>query len=221
MRVKICGITHKDDAHRSIQFGASMLGLVFARRSPRYLSPEAARILVQASPPSVVFVGVFVDEQPQAVLDIAKEVGLKKIQLQGSETPETCRKLNGIVPTIKAFRVDKSFLQDPTLPERYLATEAHLFDSKVDSKIDNQKDNQKDNLGGGSGQVFDWRILESIPRCKPRILAGGLNEGNIVDAVAAVRPDAIDLSTSLAEDGDPRRKDIDKMERFFRTLESL
>ena len=186
-----------------------MLGIVFARQSPRYLSVEAARLLVEALPPSATFVGVFVNSSPQAVLDIAKEAGLKKVQLQGNETPETCRELNSIIPTIKAFRVDKSFLLDPQQPENYLATEAHLFDSKAE------------NLEGGSGRAFDWRILESIPRCKPRILAGGLNEHNIADAMAAVRPDAVDLSSSLGKDDDHRRKDFDKMARFFRALERL
>ena len=186
-----------------------MLGIVFAPRSPRYLSPEAARTLVRESPPCATFVGVFVDEAPHIVLDIAKRVGLKKIQLQGNETPETCRELHSVIPTIKAFRVDSSFLRNPQQPERYVATEAHLFDSRADS------------VEGGSGQVFDWHILESIPRCKPRILAGGLNEHNIVDAVAAVRPDVVDLSTSLAEEEDPRRKNFDTMKRFFHALKSF
>ncbi len=219
MRVKICGITHEDDARFSLQLGASMLGIVFAPRSPRYLSPEAARRLVQASPPDAVFVGVFVDEEPRAVLDIAKEVGLKKIQLQGSETPETCRELNDSIPTIKAFRVDKNFLRNPQQPEQYLAVEAHLFDSLLKKSL--KKTLKKTFLEGGSGQVFDWRILQGVPRCKPRILAGGLNERNIDEAVAAVRPDAVDLSSSLAEEGNPRRKDFDKMKRFFHKLESL
>ena len=185
-----------------------MLGIVFASHSPRYLSPEEARSLVRASPPSAVFVGVFVDVKPQTILDIAKQVGLKKIQLQGNETPEICRELNNVLPTIKAFRVDNNFLQNPQQPERYLATEAHLFDSKAFG------------IEGGSGQAFDWRVLEDIPRCKPRILAGGLNEHNIVDALAVVRPDAVDLSSSLAEKENPRRKDFDKMKRFFRRLEN-
>ena len=225
VRVKICGITHKEDALRSLELGANMLGIVFAPRSPRYLSPEEARILVAEVPSSTTssatfsatFVGVFVDEEPQTILDIAKAVGLKKIQLQGSETPETCRELNSIIPTIKAFRVDKNFLHDPQQPERYMETEAHLFDSKVDSK----EGSKGDSLEGGSGQTFDWHVLASIPRCRPRILAGGLGEHNIVEAVRVVRPDVVDLSTSLAEEENPRRKDFDKMKRFFSKLESL
>ena len=185
-----------------------MLGIVFAPHSPRYLSPEEARALVQASPSSAAFVGVFVDETPRIVLDIAKVAGLKKVQLLGSETPETCREINSVLPAIKAFRVDRKFLEDPQQPERYMHTEAHLFDSKADG------------IEGGSGQQFDWRILENIPRCKPRILAGGLNEHNIVDALAAVRPDVVDLSSSLAERENPRRKDFDKMKRFFKVLEN-
>ena len=238
VRVKICGITHKEDALRSLELGADMLGIVFAPRSPRYLSPEEARILVAEVPSSATssatssgtssatfsatFVGVFVDEEPQTILDIAKTVGLNKIQLQGSETPETCRELNSIIPTIKAFRVDKNFLHDPQQPERYMETEAHLFDSKVEGKEGSKADSLKGySLEGGSGQTFDWHVLASIPRCRPRILAGGLGEHNIVEAVRVVRPDVVDLSTSLAEEENPRRKDFDKMKRFFRKLESL
>lgn len=202
--VKVCGITHKDDAHHSVALGARWLGIVFAPRSPKYVSPEEARVLVQESPSGAAFVGVFVDEEPRVVLDIVKEVGLQKVQLQGSETPELCRALNNVVPVIKAFRVDERLLEDPQQPERYMEVEAHLFDSRADSVE-----------GGG---VFDWRLLARVSRCKPRVLAGGLNERNIVEAIRVVRPDAVDLSSSLAKPDDPRRKDAEKMQRFFQTL---
>ena len=229
-QVKVCGITNEDDARRSASLGASMLGIVFANTSPRYLSPRDAQTLVSRCPPSFCFVGVFVDEDASRVREIASLVGLQKLQFQGTESPDYCHSFS--LPVIKAFRVDENFVRaarhkasdgshknSPSdFPQHYDRVSAHLFDSKSSKSQ------------GGSGETFDWRLLNLLEgkensgnndtaRAKPWILAGGINADNVEQAMTIVRPDALDLSSALAKDDNPREKDKLKMENFFRAID--
>ena len=190
-KVKICGITRVEDALVAAELGADYLGFVFVKESPRYVTPEQARVIavecVRASPHSRM-VGVFRDEDPETVRKIAEHVGLDLVQLHGEETYTL-----GGIPTIKAFQVSDA------LPEPTTAADYVLFDS-----------------GGGTGRTFDWSLLDGYVHAKPFFLAGGLTPENVLAAITSARPYAIDLSSGV--ESRPGLKDGDKMRLLFEAL---
>ena len=186
MMVKICGITNREDALAAIDGGAAALGFNFHPASPRYIAPDEAAAVAAGLPASVWKVGVFVDESPEAVLRIARQVGLDIAQLHGSELPEQYPR--GI-RVWKAIRVG----QDLSLPTAGPA-EAVLLD------------------GPASGQIFDWvRVPQGIPHL---ILAGGLDAGNVREAIEQVHPWGVDACSRI--ESSPGRKDHFKMAAFLK-----
>ena len=109
VKVKICGITNLKDARQAIDAGATFIGFNFYKRSPRYLSPSAAKRIIQRLPKKVKAVGVFVNETEDKMLTIARHIRLSHVQLHGEESPETVARLQRTLPVIKAIRVRKSF----------------------------------------------------------------------------------------------------------------
>ena len=198
-RVKVCGITNLEDALAALDAGADMLGLNFYPRSPRYVTPEAARRVVERLPPGVECVGVFVNEDtPACVERIAREAGVGAVQLHGAETPEFCGGLNGLT-TIKALRVGPDFTPETAAGYR---TDAVLLDAYVAGEW------------GGTGHTFDWALARRTREAVPRLfLAGGLNPDNAASAVAAVRPYAVDVCSGV--ETSPGRKSEQLMRRFI------
>lgn len=181
--VKICGITNLTDALACVAAGADMLGFNFYKKSPRYVAPHEARRLIEQLPPSVLTVGVFVNEaSPGRVVELSDLAGVSAVQLHGDETPEYCRALEGRF-IIKALRVTAAFA-----PERAVACggEAVLLDTFVPGAY------------GGTGQAFDWAAARATRELIPKLfLAGGLGPENVAEAVAMVRPYAVDACSSL------------------------
>ena len=197
-RVKVCGVTNAEDALASLEAGADMLGFNFYPRSPRYVTPEEARRVVERLPGGVACVGVFVNEAaPGDVERIAREAGLDTVQLHGDETPEFCQGLRGLT-TIKALRVGPGYSAESAAAYH---TDAVLLDAYVaDSR-------------GGTGHTFDWALANLTRAFVPRlILAGGLKPENVADAVAAVRPYAVDVCSGV--ETSPGRKSFDLIRRF-------
>ncbi len=199
MMVKICGITNREDALAAIDEGAAALGFNFYARSPRYISPDEAAAIAVELPPGVWKVGVFVDEAPETVLRTARQVGLDIAQLHGSEKPEQYPR--GI-RVWKAIRVGPTF----SMPG-FVAAEAVLLD------------------GPASGQVFDWTLATAKPAGRPGrppqtesrphvILAGGLDAGNVREAIEQVHPWGVDACSQI--ESSPGRKDHLKMAAFLR-----
>jgi phosphoribosylanthranilate isomerase len=153
----------------------------------------------------VLKVGVFVDEEsPESVLNIAEEAGLSALQLHGDESPEYCRALTGHY-VIKAFGAAENF--DARQAEAY-EVEAIMLDTK---------DNV---LHGGTGRVFDWSIAQRTKKTGPRLfLAGGLSPENVTDAIATVRPYAVDACSSLEDS--PGKKNHERMRAFVKTVRSV
>lgn len=194
MMVKICGITNLEDALAAAEAGASALGINLYPRSPRYVSPHAARRLAESLPEGVWKVGVFVNEPPQRVAELAQQIGLDIVQLHGDEPPEA---VPGQLRVWKAFRVGADF--DASKLGRYVV-EACLLDA-ADPEV-----------FGGSGRTFDWSAL---PRLTGRIiLAGGLDAGNVQTAVRVLRPWGVDACSRL--ESAPGKKDRKKMVEFIR-----
>lgn len=197
VRVKICGVRDLEEARAAFEFGADALGFNFWPKSPRYVTPDVARSIIEKLSPLISCIGVFVNEDSQRVIEIASGVRLDAVQLHGDELPEYCAQLRGL-KLIKAFRVNEDF--DLTEIKRYEISSV-LLDTKV-----------KNNYGG-TGERFDWRIAVQAKRFAPIIIAGGLNAENIDEAIRFVRPMAVDVCSGV--EAEPGRKDISKMREFM------
>lgn len=195
--VKVCGITNPRDARVAAGAGADAVGLVFAP-SPRRVSVEEAREVAAALPEGVLKVGVFVDETPEGVLRVAREVGLDYAQLHGDETPESVERVRrGGVRVIKALRVrDERSL---AALERYGA-DLFLLDA------------YSERARGGTGQTFDWALAKSLRGRDNIVVSGGLRPENVREAIEAFRPFGVDASSHLEDV--PGRKDDRKVRRF-------
>lgn len=194
-RVKICGITRAEDAALAAELGASAIGLVFWPRSPRCVEIGQARELVAALPPFVMAVGVFVN-QPEA-LEVAHAAGLGAVQLHGDEEPESYRELP--IRAIKAVGVHGSAAVD----------EAAAVPRSVTVLLDAVDPVKR----GGTGRRVDWTIAAAIARSRRVILSGGLHAGNVADAIAAVHPYAVDVSSGV--ESAPGKKDPAKLRALF------
>jgi len=200
VRVKICGVRRPEEARWAVEAGASAVGVVFAP-SPRRVSPEEARLIFREIPPFVVRVGVFVNENPSRVREVARDCGLDAVQLHGDEDPEAYR-FPGGPRIIKAVRVGCQ------APEEILAAvaggsiDALLLDTLVPGTY------------GGSGLRLNWRTAAALRRMwsGPLILAGGLTPDNVGEAINAVRPYAVDIASGVEREG---RKDPVRIREFI------
>lgn len=199
--VKICGITNMDDAHAAVAAGADVLGFNFYKPSPRYITPQRVREIVQRFPGEVLKVGVFVNEELGDVQTIMREAGLGAIQLHGDESPEYCSKFPGWY-VIKTFAVTDSF--DVQVVEAY-DVDAIMLDTKHHS------------LRGGTGRVFDWSVARQAALTFPDLyLAGGLSPENVENAIKTVRPFAVDACSALEDR--PGKKNAERMREFVNAV---
>ena len=199
MFVKIDGVTCEEDALVAGSAGADAVGFVFAE-SPRQMDPGAARDVAATLPDGLLTVGVFVNESPERVVQIVKLAGLLAAQLHGSETPEDTRWIKEQVGTVfKAFAADSPGL-------------ARAADYGADAVIVDSP------VGGGSGQAYDWSLAEDVPPDVRLILAGGLTPDNVADAVRAVRPWGVEVSSGV--ESSPGRKDAAKVHAFVTAAKS-
>ena len=180
-RVKICGITTRDDAEVAVEAGADALGFNFYRESPRYIRPDAAARIIAGLPPFVLPVGVFVNKSPQAIERLAREIGFRAVQLHGDESPTTIALLAPL-PVIKAFQVGPDFRAARL---RRFAADAFLLDGFRDERR------------GGTGRAFDWSVARRAGRYGPVIVAGGLTPENVERAIAEARPYAVDVASGV------------------------
>jgi len=191
--IKICGMTRLADALVAVKCGADALGFIFYPRSPRYLPPEKAKELIQRLPPEVTRVGVFVNEAVETVKEIQALCGLDLIQLHGDETPDYCRQF----PSVLLIRaVSPRSEEELPLLEEY-PCRAILLDRREGA------------LYGGTGQISNWELGVRIRKRFPLILSGGLNPGNIGEAMKAVSPHAVDICSGV--ESAPGIKDPEKI----------
>lgn len=200
VRVKVCGITRIDDARIAVGLGASAIGLVLWASSPRAVSPDAARDIVAALPGHVVPVGVFVNESPARVDEIAREVGLGAVQLHGDEHVEDYLGLSR--PVIRAVSPadDNEEAWVTRLPDDVVV----LVDAHDPSRR------------GGTGRRADWERAARLAARRPIFLAGGLSADNVGEAIARVRPYGVDVSSGVERE--PGIKDAAKLQAFFEAV---
>ena len=204
VKVKICGITNDEDASLAVKLGVDALGFIFAP-SPRQVTPEKARSIIDSLPPFIVSVGVFVDEAEKTIRDIAEFCGLNMIQLHGEESPEFCC---GFMPrAIKSFHLkDESSL----LP-------INSYQGSVRAVL---LDTYQKGLAGGTGKTFPWDLaIKAKESDIPIILSGGLTPSNIEQAILTVKPYAVDVNSGIEER--PGKKDPVLMKQLMENIKNL
>ena len=200
VRSKICGITRIDDALAAVAAGADAIGFVFYAKSPRAVSVMQARAIIAALPPFVTTVGLFVNASACELNETLDAVALDLLQFHGDETPAQCEGFHR--PYIKALRV-KAGDDIEAACAAYQRASGILLDAYVEG------------VPGGTGEVFDWSL---IPQrlSKPIILAGGLSANNVAQAIAQVRPYAVDVSGGVEKS--KGIKDHDKIRAFMQAV---
>ena len=207
-RVKICGLTNAADALMAVDAGADALGFVFVPGTPRFVEAASASVSgwIRRLPPLVVRVGLFVDAAPETVRETLRQTGIETVQFHGDETPDYCRSFRDAARVIKAFRVRGPESLD-LLPHYADAVDGYLLDAWVPG------------AHGGTGARFDWELAAAARgRVAPLILAGGLDPGNVAEAVRRVRPFAVDVSSGVERS--PGLKDPAKVRELIRAAKS-
>lgn len=180
VRSKICGITRVEDALAAAQAGADAIGLVFYAKSPRAVTVQQARAIVEALPPFVTTVGLFVNASRCELGEMLDAVPLDLLQFHGDETPAQCEGHGR--PWVKALRVRAG--DD-------IAAACHAYRARGARGV--LLDTFVDGVPGGTGQAFDWSLVPADLGL-PVILAGGLTPANVGQAITQVKPWAVDVS---------------------------
>jgi phosphoribosylanthranilate isomerase len=207
-KVKICGITNVRDARAALEAGADYLGLNFYKGSKRYITPAAGKKIAQAvKGTGAKLVGVFVNETPERVVEIARIAGLSHAQLHGDETPEQVASVaNAGVPVIKALRVGPDFRAAQLGAQK--RAKALLLDGFDPYER------------GGTGKAFDWHKASGMAGRKPLFLAGGITPENAAEAIRIAQPYAIDVCSGVESGASPRKKDKMKIAALMQAVRS-
>jgi len=201
VRIKMCGMTRREDVEEAVTLGVDALGFIFYSGSRRAISLDKAKSLSKDLPPFVGLVAVLVNPSAEQVGQIIQELPIGYLQFHGQETPEFCAQFHK--PYIKSIAMDKT----DTLNEAMLnhaEAAAILVDTPDATDF------------GGTGRVFDWQHIPSV-RKKPMILAGGLTPLNVVAAIAATRPFAVDVCSGI--EASYGIKDKAKMRAFVNAIQ--
>ncbi|WP_455245922.1 phosphoribosylanthranilate isomerase [Petrachloros mirabilis] len=203
IRVKICGITNAQDAFVAVEAGVDALGFIFYRKSPRYIELDAAKEIIQSLPVFVTPVGVFVNEEIGAVRSIMDHCGIHLAQLHGDETADYCKTL--FRPVMKALRLkDRSSLLSLAEYTGRAEVQSFVLDSFTEKGY------------GGTGLKADWEIAAEAARTVTVLLAGGLTPDNVIEAINAVRPYGVDVSSGV--ESIPGKKDHGKIRAFLEAV---
>ncbi len=199
----MCGITRLEDALSAVEYGADYLGFNFYLPSPRYIAPETARQIVAVLPEHVICVGIFVNkESPESVRQIMEQSGVRMAQLHGDENDAFCESV-GRDCVIKTIRPRPGL--DITSVASYPAA-AVLIDA------------YDERLYGGTGRRADWASARKAAQSASVFLAGGLHPGNILEAIRAVNPFAVDVNSGV--ESEPGKKDRNLLLKLKRAMQT-
>jgi phosphoribosylanthranilate isomerase len=202
--IKICGITNKKDAELAASLGVWALGFIFAK-SPRGVTVDTVKEIVATLPPTLMKVGVFVNEEQAVIRTIVRECNLTIVQLHGDETPAYCTAIKSFAKTMKAFRIrDASSI---TAMDSY-DTDFYLLDTYADDAY------------GGTGTTFNWDIARKAKERRSTIvLSGGLTPDNVAAAVTKVEPFAVDVASGV--ESSVGKKDETLLKRFVANVNTV
>ena len=199
-RIKICGMTRPEDARTATDSGADAIGLVFYAGSSRAVTVEQAVGITAVVPPFVTIVALFVNEPASSIRRILDRVPIGLIQFHGDESEDFCQQFGR--PWIKALRVR---------PALDIAGECNRFRSARAVLLDTWQEGEP----GGTGKSFDWQLAShDLPL--PLVLAGGLHEGNVGDAIGVLHPAAVDVCSGVERS--PGIKDASRIRRFIEAV---
>jgi phosphoribosylanthranilate isomerase len=185
MKIKLCGFTEVKTIETAIDHGCDFIGVVFAKNSIRYVDPNSAKILSKIIPDSVGRVAVVVNETLENLHKINQNFQPNFFQLHGDEDIKYIENLKKIFPKISLIKAISIFTKNDL-------TKIKNFDNHIDYFL-------LDNKNPGSGEVFDWSILQNFNPVKPYFLSGGINIKNIEEAIKIVNPKFIDISSGIEE----------------------
>ena len=195
VRIKFCGLVRDEDAAFAARLGVDALGFVFTSRSPRRMTIAAATAIVRRLPPLVSVVALFMDDEPALIREVVARVRPQFLQFHGDESPAECA-THGL-PYLKAIAM-ATVADVASYAAGYTGAAGFLLDAHASGEP------------GGQGARFDWS--RSVPLARPLILAGGLDAENVGDAIRAVRPYAVDVSSGI--ESAPGIKDAARMQAF-------
>ena len=213
IKAKICGLNHPAAVAAAVAGGASHVGFVFYPPSPRSIDPLKAASLAAGVPAGIVKVGLFVDASDEDIARTLGEAPLDMLQLHGDETPRRVKDVRRKFgkPVMKALRVASA--ADIAAADEYLpAVDWLLFDAKPPPDMKNA-------LPGGNAISFDWSLIAGRGWSKPWMLSGGLNLGNLADAVRITGAKTVDVSSGVEDS--PGRKNPEKIAAFLKLAASL
>lgn len=202
MKIKVCGFTNAVNARDASMLGIDAIGLVFYEKSPRNVNQKQALEIVNALPPFINRVGLFVNANPSFIDEVLCEVPLDTLQFHGDESVRECSQYS--MPFIKALRVTKQSNLEQ-IAEDYHQASGLLLDAF-----------SKDAYGG-TGESFDWSLAK-VKIDLPIILAGGLGPDNVSEAINQTQPYAVDVSSGV--ESKPGEKDIVKIKQFIDQVKS-
>jgi phosphoribosylanthranilate isomerase len=214
--VKICGITNLEDALTAVDAGADALGFVFYEKSPRKAEIETTRDIIRELPDRIEKVGVFVDDEPERIREIASQTGLTTVQLHGRRALE--KVWNDNRPADQIIGVSKVI---PVIPGDSLKNGGVLINERVhDNVFALLFDSQVNGEMGGTGTTFDWRgtraMVQVISLKLPVIVAGGLTALNVSEAIRLLQPFGVDVSSGV--EALPGKKDPAKVGAFIQAV---
>jgi phosphoribosylanthranilate isomerase len=231
--VKICGITNLDDAHTAVEAGADALGFVFYEKSPRNVTPETVRTIIQEMPAQIEKVGVFVGNNPENFLELVNGLGLTGSQLHVGphvhSVPETMAYGTGCFPPgFKKYMSmpAESFLGSEESANRFISTAAQAGQAMRRHQAEDKflnffgtifLDSSSLQQPGGTGVAFDWQraapIVERMKQVVKVVVAGGLSPANVTDAIDILHPWGVDVSSGV--EAKPGKKDPEKVKAFI------
>lgn len=199
IKIKICGITNREDAEASVEAGADALGFVFYTQSPRSIEPAVAQRIIAQLPPFILSVGVFVNHEQETIRNIFDQCGLAFAQLHGDETPAFCESLGR--PVLRALRLrDRGSLLALAEYKGRMGVKGFVVDAFSSEAY------------GGTGQTVDWSLAHEVARAAPILLAGGLTPNNVQEGIEQVQPYGVDVSSGVEKS--PGKKDHEKIRAF-------
>lgn len=203
MKIKVCGMKHPDNIRDLGTLAIDFMGMIFYEKSPRYVDKLTLEDL-NLLPQYIERVGVFVNAEIDLIIEKVNQYGLDLIQLHGNESPEFCKDLNRTLPIIKAFSI--SDVMDIEQTKAYDGLQGYfLFDTKTPQY-------------GGSGQKFDWAILDSYTGHTPFLLSGGISIDDATEIRKIKHPQFYGIDLNSKFEKEPGLKDIELLQQFIKEL---